>query len=239
MTNEEYNLYKFILDAAMAIASLLIGGGIGIYVENRWGIVKKIKSRMSQKGHANQAIEVIDSPHSSPQNASGDALKQGGAGILASIKDSPGASINFPNNEPRVGSLVEALRANSVSVESERISLSSNQTHIHQKVQEIIQKLNKNTTFASRYQNAIRHLNNNNAQVCASEYHSAFLEVVPVLLERSTYGDSAPTKENLDALNTSFEQIRVFMNASSHDDATLGTALRSFEDALLILLGYL
>ncbi|MEK7657964.1 MAG: hypothetical protein AAB366_02115 [Patescibacteria group bacterium] len=239
MTTEDYNLYKLLIEAIIAIVSLLVGGVMGIYVENRWKIVKKVKSRINQKGYVNQAVEVIDSPHSSPQNAGGDALRQEGAGVLASIKDSPGASINFANNEPRVGSPDEALGTSSLPTESERISLSSNQAHIYQKVQEILQKLNKNTTFAARYQNAIRHLNSNNAQVCASEYHSAFLDVVPIILERSTYGSSAPTKDNLDALNKSFEQIRVFMNTSSHDDATLGNTLKSFEDAILILLGYL
>lgn len=212
MTTEDYNFYKLLIEAIIAIASLLIGGGIGIAIENKWKISKRFMSRIKQAGTANQAAQIVDSP---------------------------GASIVLSNSEPRVGSAAEALGSQPTFPTSTPVSLNVNQSHIFQKVQEALQKLNMNSTFQARYQSAVGHLNNNNAQICSSEYHAAFLDVVPTLLERTTYGANAPTDDNLTTLRGTFGEIRNFMNSASNDDSALRTAIRNFENALIVILGYL
>lgn len=232
------DIASFIFDRWEFLVGILIGGS-AIHISNKIRIKKKNQAKLNQKGDGNQGTEVVDSPSSPPQTGGRDAQRQEGQnGVLASIHDSPGASIIL-NGEQKVGSSSEALGNPSTPPVNTPTSLNANQSHIFQKVQEILQKLNINTTFTARYQKAISHLNNNNAQVCASEYHSAFLNVVPTFLERSTYGTNAPTDENLTALRSTFEEIRSFMNATSHDDSTLRTVIRNFENAIMIILGYL
>ena len=212
MTTEDYNFYKLLIDAIAIIASILIGGGIGIVIENKWKISKRFTSRMKQAGAANQAAQIVDSP---------------------------GASIVLNNNEPRVGSSAEALDSQPTFPTSIPVSLNVNQSHIFQKVQEVLQRLNASTTFQARYQNAVSHLNNNNAQVCSSEYHAAFLDAMPIFLERTTYGTNAPTYDNLKTRRDAFDEIRSFMSSASNEDSTLRTVIRNFENALIVILGYL
>lgn len=230
---------SFLFDRWEFLIGLLIGGGGASYFTYKITIKKKNQAKIKQDGEDSQATEVVDSPNSPPQTAGGDAVRlDGDGGIRAVIHGSPGATINL-GSEPRVGSSAEALGPNSVPSTPDVAALDLNQFHILQKVQEILQRLDISSSFAGRYQNAISHLNNNSAQVCASEYHSAFLDVVPVFLSRTTYSTEVPEETNLTALSTSFGQIRTFMSNSSHDSTALRTHVRSFEDSLLILLGYL
>lgn len=226
----------FIFDRWEFLIGLLIGGAT-VHISNKIQIKKKNQAKINQKGDENQGTEVVDSPSSPPQSGGRDAQRQEGQnGVLASIHDSPGASIVL-NGEQKVGIPSEAL--GNPSTANTPISLNANQSHIFQKVQETLQRLNVSTTFQARYQSAINHLNNNNAQVCASEYHAAFLNAVPTLLERTTYGTNAPTDDNLTALRSTFEEIRTFMNGASHDHSVLRIAISNFENALMIILGYL
>jgi len=226
----------FIFERWEFLLGLLIGGG-GTYTTVT--LKKKYKTKLAQEGDGNQGTQVVDSPNAVPQTAQRDALRQEGQnGVLATVNNSPGARVTI-GTQPRIGTPEEILGPNVPQPVALTASLDVNQAHILQKIQEVLTRQNVNSSFAGRYQNAVVHLNNNSAQVCASEYHAAFLDVVPVLRERTTYGTTTPLPENLNAMDTSFEQIRTFMNSASHDHASLRAQIRIFEDGLLILLGYL
>lgn len=233
----DFEIFQFIIERWEFLIGLLVGGG-SLHVVNKIVIKKRVEQR--QKGHDNQAQQVTESPGSNLQTGGRDAHRQEGAGgVLASINDSPGASIVVGNNEPRVGTATEALGSQPTFPTGTPVSLNVNQSHIFQKVQEILQRLNLNSAFQARYQSAVGHLNNNNAQICSSEYHAAFLDVVPTLLERTAYSTNAPTDDNLTTLRDAFGEIRNFMNSASNDDSVLRTAIRNFENALIVILGYL
>lgn len=229
------DILSFFFDRWEFLIGILLGVS-GTYISVV--IKKKYKTDLRQKGDGNQGTQIIESPNSNPQSAQRDAMRQEGVGgVMATVNNSPGATVNIA--PPRTASSDEALGPTSIQTPVTAVSLDVNQAHILNKVQEVLTRLSISSSFSGRYQNAINHLNNNSAQVCASEYHSAFLDVVPVLSERSTYGVTAPTPENLSAIDTAFTQIRTFMNGASHDHVALRTQIRAFEDSLLILLGYL
>lgn len=226
----------FIFERWEFLLGLLVGGG-GTYTTIT--LKKKNQAKLVQRGDDNQGTQIIDSPNASPQTGGRDVVRQDGEhAVHTSVTNSPGAVVNV-GGQARLGSAEEMLGPDSVPATAVVASLDVNQSHILQKVQEILTRLNVNSSFSGRYPNAISHLNNNNAQVCASEYHAAFLDIVSVFQDRATYGTNAPSPENLTAVSTSFEQIRTFMSSASHDHAALRTQVRTFEDGLIVLLGYL
>lgn len=214
----------------------LIFGSAGTYTSIK--ISKKSKTNFSQKGAENASAQVVDSPNADLQVAHGDALRQEGRnGVLANVTNSPGAILNIA--QPTIGNRDDALGPSNLEVPVIVAALDANQAHILKKIQETLSRLNIQSSFSDRYQSAINHLNNSNTQVCISEYHSAFLEIVPVLSDRDTYNTIAPPPENLLAFENSFAQIKAFMNSASHDHVALRTHVEAFESGLLILLGYL
>ncbi|MEI6143975.1 MAG: hypothetical protein WCP91_00045 [Candidatus Berkelbacteria bacterium] len=104
MTTEDYNLNKLILDAAIGLLGLLIGGGAGIFIENKLSVVKKFKQRVSQKGSANQANSANGGSAVHAVNT-GENTQQG-AGIQAVITDSQNTTFNI---SPRTADEKDAL----------------------------------------------------------------------------------------------------------------------------------
>jgi len=228
----------FLFDRWEFLLGLIFGGGGGSYFTYRVTTEKKNTVSIEQEGEGNQSTSVADSPNSPPLTAGGHAARQDGPnGIMLAMNDSPGGTMHV--NVPRTAGAEEALSPNPVPVTPNITALDNGQTYILEKVQEVLAALNISSSFGDRYQLAISHLNNNSAQVCASAYHAAFRDVVRVFLERSTYDNEAPSTENLEAFEEAFEEIRIFLNNASHDTQALRASIRSFEDSLMILLGYL
>ena len=166
--------------------------------------------------------------------------------IKNTIKNSPGANQfnqradHIVNNFNGVGVSTpnEALNSPPVSLGNARGVLTPNQLHIQSKIQQLFPDIYSN--FEPRYQNAICHLSQNNPQVCSSEYHAAFSNIVPAILARETYkGLSVPSEENLTNAKVPFLKLKKFMESSSTDGVKLQSIITNFESAVLILLGFL
>jgi hypothetical protein len=226
----------FVVERWEFLLGVLLGGG-GTYTTITFK--KKQKIDITLDGDKNLTTQVIDSPHAEPQTAGRDAVRQEAQnGVLATFHNSPGAVMNV-GTLPTVGRPEDVLGPITPQLRVTTVILGPGQEHILGKIQDLLNRLGVTSSFSDRYQSAIGHLNNNNAQVCASEYHSAFLEIVPVLRERETYSTTPPPPENLTAFENSFEQIRIFMNTASHDHVALRAQVTTFENSLIILLGYL
>lgn len=237
MEEDSFNILKFILDYWKFILSLLFSIGTSSFITYKITIKKNNHSKIDQDGKYNQATSINDSPNSSPQTAEGDASRQDGQNSGVFIQNSPNATVNL--GAPTIGDPAEALGPTTIAGNLNTTELNFNQTHILNKVQEVIQRVNITSLFSERYKNAINHLNNNSAQVCASEYHSAFMDLVTVFVNQDIYASQQPTIQQRTAFETSFTQIKTFMNDSSHDLNALRAHINSFEDILIILLGFI
>lgn len=237
MDGDSISILSFIFDRWEFILGVLLSAGASSYVTYKITIKKNNHSKINQDGEHNQATSVNDSPSSPPQTAGGDASRQDGQNNGLLIQNSPNATVNF--GSPTIGDPAEALGPTPVNESLNAITLNYNQAHILNKVQEVIQRLNITSSFSERYQNAINHLNNNSAQVCASEYHSAFMDLVTVFVDQNTYTSQQPTTQQRTEFETSFTQVKTFMNDSSHDLNALRVHINRFEDSLIILLGFI
>jgi hypothetical protein len=182
MTNEDYNFYKFLLEALIALVTLLTAGGVGMVIENKWNFIQKIKVKFFRKSHAEQSAKISQSHGSAESQIGGD---------------------NY-------GQVTQTI--NVVEQASTTVSLAPRQNHIRERVNEILQARGQSGSFEHRYRNAIRFINEYQPQLAASEYLSACVHIQDVFLERNTYRETVSQnarkalEESLEQLSSFVDQ---------------------------------
>lgn len=200
MTNEEYNFYKLLLDAL----ALLLSVGAGVYIENKWNIVQKIRIKFVRKSRTQQSTQTDRSPGSNTSLIGGDNY----------------GSVN------QTTTIVQPIPST--------VSLSPHQNHIVGKVNAILQARGQSGSFESLYSNAARFINERQAQLAASEYYAACVQIQGIFLERSTYREGVNQDSRKD-LEKALGDLKGFVDQHLNDMNQLNPIIEKTENALLTL----
>jgi len=172
MTSEEYNFYKFFIEAIIVFAGFLLGGGAGIYVESRWHISSRINARFTQKVRIIKKLRIYNffSNWSINFNGTRKAVDKSKKDIRQSLEPSTPLKILNPNQVSICSKVTEFSKAHTS------------------------QEFNPQ----SSYEKAVREHNTpRGIEVAAREYHQLFNEILNII---SNYAISNGAEKQIEAL---------------------------------------
>jgi len=179
---DEYNFYKFLIDVIIALGSVLLGSGVGIYVENKWHIRNKVTTCINQtkktikKSRIFIAVFNINSPRSK---------------ISTPIQDPA---------EPRAATSEEALGHPAISNESPTPQLSGNAKFICQEVKAFFERNGTTFDHENDYARAENYKANRQHQPSATLYIRVYGPVVNLLEEINENETAANLKREISKL---------------------------------------
>ena len=182
---------------------------IGATVEHKYGVIQQIQVKIFRKQKVEQEL-------------------RGGDGSIVTALN-VGGDFNGVFNQ---------VSTDSESTSSGEVALPYTENAFVKKIIEIAGNHSIQTSFAESYRRGYQHLQNEQAQMAASEYHSAFIQIRELFLRRATYRDDLEASV-FAVLPSNFQALKDFSDGSQIEATRLREIMSGLENTLKAIIPYI